>query len=76
MEDRGRIVFEDNPARTPYIVINAHRAARVGFGVKVGGTKKNYVLQRRAGGFVAKAKVGDVADFANITLTRLAAGAR
>ncbi|MBZ0223266.1 MAG: tyrosine-type recombinase/integrase [Dokdonella sp.] len=74
VEDRGRIVFEDNPARTPYIVFDAHRDAPVGFGVKVGGTKKTYILQRRVGGAVVKAKVGDVADFANITLARLAAG--
>jgi hypothetical protein len=50
VEDRGRIVFEDNPARTPYIVFDNHRDAPVGFGVKVGGTKKTYVLQRRVGG--------------------------
>lgn len=74
VEDGGRIVYADNVARTPYIVFDSHRDAPVGFGVKVGGTKKTYVLQRRVGGAVVKAKVGDVADFANITLARLAAG--
>lgn len=55
-------------------MFDSHRDAPVGFGVKVGGTKKTYVLQRRVGGAVVKAKVGAVADFANITLARLAAG--
>lgn len=74
VEDQGRIVYGANVARTPYIVFDSHRDAPVGFGVKVGGTKKTYVLQRRVGGAVVKAKVGDVADFANITIARLAAG--
>ncbi len=29
-EDRGRIVFDDNPARTPYIVFDTHRDAPTG----------------------------------------------
>lgn len=74
VEDGGRIVYADNVARTPYIIFDSHRDAPIGFGVKVGRTKKTYVLQRRVGGAVVKAKVGDVADFANITLARLAAG--
>lgn len=69
----GRIVYVPNPQRTPYIVFDAHRDAPVGFGVKVGATKKVYLVQRRAGAVVVKAKLGNVADFPSISAARLAA---
>jgi len=71
---KGRIVYVDNPDRTPYFVFDAHRDAPVGFGVKVSATKKTYLVQRRTGPTrVVKAKLGNVGDYPNIENARLAA---
>ncbi len=54
----------ENVGRKPYILYDAAQDSPVGFGVKVTAQRKTFVLQRRIGNRVLKAKVGDVADFA------------
>ena len=69
----GRVEFAPNPKLEPYIVFDNHRDSPVGFGVKVGRTKKTYIIQRHvkrshtatgeksgSNNQVRKAKVGNV----------------
>lgn len=65
----GKLVFEPN-GDTPYVVFDSNRSAPIGFGVKIAKTKKSYLIQRRVGGKVIKAKVGNVGDFHNIDIAR------
>lgn len=71
----GKLIFEPNPTRTPYIVFDEHREAPVGFGVKVSVTKKTYLIQRKVDNKVIKAKVGNISDFDAIDQARVAARA-
>ncbi len=82
----GKLVLVPNPGRKPYIVFDSDQNAPVGFGVKVGATKKTYILQRRvsidaprsgpdAPPSVLKSKVGNVSDFNNISAARESAKA-
>ena len=50
----------------PYLITDSHRSSPVGFGVKVGSTKKVYFIQRKVGGKLIKITVGNVGDFATI----------
>lgn len=61
--DGKRLTFEPNPLHTPYIVFDTKLT---GFGVKVSGAKKTYIVQKKTDGRVIKAKIGDVADFNRI----------
>ncbi len=72
-KDGKKINLGANPTGNPYIVFDDHRDSPVGFGVKIGKTKKTYLIQRRVDGKVIKAKVGNVSDFANIDHAREAA---
>ena len=72
----GKIELTPNTSARPYIVFDLHRDAPVGFGVKVSATTKTYVVQRRVGARVIKAKVGNVADFSTIDAARDAARAK
>jgi integrase len=82
----GGVKFEPNAKLEPYIVFDNHRDSPVGFGVKVGRTKKTYIIQRRvkrshtasgeksgSNNQVRKAKVGNVSDFNTIDDAREAA---
>lgn len=62
LDDKGKLVFEENPDLTKYILFDAAQDAPPGFGVRVYPTKKTYILQRRVGGKVIKATVGNCAD--------------
>ncbi|ABO55169.1 tyrosine-type recombinase/integrase [Burkholderia vietnamiensis] len=79
----GKIVMEPNEGRKPYIVFDSDQKAPVGFGVKVGATKKTYIVQRRvsvsselrknsaeAPPEVLKTTVGDVRNFKSIAEAR------
>ena len=66
----GKVTFEDNPSRTAYIVYDDTQAAPIGFGVKIGATKKTYIIQRRVNEKVIKTKVGNVSDFPSIDKAR------
>ena len=61
-EENGKIV-EYVPNSTPYLLTDVHRDAPVGFCVKVGKTKKTYLVQRRHGSKVFQVKIGEVADY-------------
>lgn len=74
LDSSGRIRYLNNEKATPFIVFDTHRDAPVGFGVKVAPRGKTYILQRRVGDSVFKAKVGNVSDFATIELARKEAG--
>lgn len=65
----GRIQHSE-PNAVPYIITDCHRDAPVGFGVKVGSTKKTYFIQRKVGGKLIKTKVGNVGDFPTIDAAR------
>lgn len=66
----GVLSYVANPKQTPYIILDNHRDAPRGFGVKVAKTKKTYVIQRRVGTKVIKTKIGNVSDFASIEFAR------
>jgi integrase len=74
VESDGQVRFEDNPASTPYIVFDASPKAPPGFGLKVHKSGASYLVQRRVGDKVIKAKVCDVKDLP-LTEARTAAGA-
>ena len=61
-EKDGKIV-EYVPNSAPYLLTDIHRDAPVGFCVKVGKTKKTYLVQRRHGSKVFQVKIGEVADY-------------
>ena len=73
-DGKGGWTWEPNPQRTPYYVSDAHQKAPIGFAVKVGATKKTYIIQRRVPGTAAqgarnvivKEKVGNVSDFPSV----------
>lgn len=69
----GRVVYVPNASGTPSLVFDTHRDAPPGFAVKVSAAKKTYVVQRRVGDAVIRAKVGEVRDFPNIASAREAA---
>ena len=63
---------DGNPASapfSPYIILDADQDAPTGFGVKVG-KKLTFIIQRRVGDKVVKAKVGDVNDFESVDAAR------
>lgn len=61
----GKIV-STVPNDEPYIITDNHRASPIGFGVRVGKTKKVYFIQRKVAGKLIKTTVGNVGDFATI----------
>jgi integrase len=69
IDAKNRIVYEDNPARTPYIVYDASDSAPPGFGLKVAG-KKTYIIRRKIGGKGVMPTVGNVADFPDLASAR------
>ena len=66
----GQTAYEPNTTHTPYIVFDNHHDAPRGFGIKVSKTKKIYLVQRRVGSKVLKAKIGNVSDFYSIDAAR------
>lgn len=58
----GRVVYEANRKRVPFIVFDAHPSAPRGFGIKVHRSGASYLIQRRVGAKVLKAKVCDIQD--------------
>jgi len=65
----GRIV-STVPNDQPDMITDSHRAAPIGFGVRVGKTKKVYFVQRKVGGKLIKTNVGNVGDFPSIDEAR------
>lgn len=65
----GRII-STVPNDQPYMITDSHRAAPIGFGVRVGKTKKVYFVQRKVGGKLIKTNVGNVGDFPSIDEAR------
>ena len=68
----GKLAFEPNPSKTPYILFDEHQDAPIGFGVKVAG-KLTYVVQRKINGKVIKTKIGNVSDYPTLDAARSAA---
>lgn len=60
LNENGKVDFEDNPSKTPYIVFDSSQDSPVGFGLKVAATKKTFIVQRKHFTKVIKFKVGDV----------------
>lgn len=54
---------ENKKDQKPFIVFDTDRASPLGLGVKVGATKKTFIVQRRVGSVVVKTKIGDLRDF-------------
>ena len=69
--DKGKLVFAttDNPHAKSYILWDASRDSPPGFGVKVAG-RKTYILRRKIHGKSILAKVGNVADYLDISDAR------
>jgi hypothetical protein len=61
-DPHGRVGFAPNPARTPYIVFDSHKSAPRGFGINCHRHGASYLIQRRVGDKVFKAKVCDIQD--------------
>lgn len=53
-----------------YIVFDANQKSPVGFGVRIGAKSKTYIIQRKIGGRVIRAKIGNVASFDSIIAAR------
>lgn len=53
-----------------YIIFDANQKSPVGFGVRIGAKSKTYIVQRKIGGRVIRAKIGNVASFDNIIAAR------
>ncbi len=85
MSKDGKLVLVENPSLKPYIVYDDHTNSPTGFGVRIGATKKTYIIQRRVRSGhknkddvstdkvkdqVIRAKVGNVSDFASIDHAR------
>ena len=68
-DDKGAIVFEDNPGRERYIVYDAADSAPPGFAVRVG-ARKTYILRRKVNGRSVQPTVGNVADFPDLAAAR------
>ena len=68
----GTIQHLPRVERTPYIIFDADQNAPTGFGVKVA-AKLTFIIQRRVGKKVIKAKVGEVNDFESVDQARAAA---
>lgn len=62
VETNGQVSFIDNPGGAPYIVFDAHPKAPPGFGIKIHKSGGSYLIQRRIGEKVIKAKLADVKD--------------
>lgn len=59
----GRVIgTTPNPGRKPFIVLDGHKDAPVGFGLRVNRTKKSFVLVRRVGARVVSTTVGHHPD--------------
>ena len=56
-----RIVYQDNPSRSPYFLFDAASAAPTGFGIKVA-EKLTFIVQRKVGGRTFRASLGSVAE--------------
>ena len=69
IDSKNRIVFEDNPSRTRYIVYDASDSAPPGFGVRIA-SKKTYILRRKIHGKSVQPTVGNVADFPHLDAAR------
>lgn len=72
-DPHGRIGFAPNPTRTPYIIFDTHKSAPRGFGINCHRHGASYLIQRRVGDKVFKAKVCDIRDMP-ITEARIRAG--
>ena len=71
----GKLLFAQAPVagKSSYILWDTSRTAPPGFGVKVA-SKKTYILRRKVMGKSLMSKVGDFADFNNISQARERAG--
>jgi len=61
-DPHGRVGFAPNPTRTPYIIFDTHKSAPRGFGINCHRHGASYLIQRRVGDKVFKAKVCDIRD--------------
>lgn len=53
-----------------YIIFDANQKSPIGFGVRIGAKSKTYIVQRKIGGRVIRAKIGNVASFDSIITAR------
>ncbi len=58
-----QVIYEPNTKNKTYVVYDVHRAAPVGFGVRISPKSKIYFVQRRVNNRVVKYKIGNVSDF-------------
>lgn len=65
-DSKGKVLFDANVSKSPYVVYDTSREAPRGFGIKVGATGKSFLIQVREGKRVIKSKIGNVRDFATL----------
>lgn len=70
VEDEHVVDWRQRDVLAPYYVFDTSREAPIGFGLKVSATLKSFVLQKRVGRRVVKAKVGNVRDFPSLKHAR------
>ena len=65
VDSKGKIIYEPNPAKKEYFVFCSNQDSPKGFGVRLaaGTGRKTWILQRRSGAKVIRAKIGDCADW-------------
>lgn len=65
VDSQGKIIYEPNPDKKEYFVFCANQDSPKGFGVRLtaGSGRKTWILQRRAGSKVVRAKIGDCAEW-------------
>jgi hypothetical protein len=62
-KNKGGKITKTVPNTAPYLLTDNHRDSPVGFGVRVGKTKKTYMIQRRHLAKVFQVKVCGVGDY-------------
>lgn len=72
-DPNGRVGFTANTSRTPFIIFDTHKSAPRGFGINCHRHGASYLIQRRVGDKVFKAKVCDIQDMP-IAEARIRAG--
>jgi integrase len=66
----GSKILETVANSAPYLITDSNQKSPPGFAVKVGKTKKTYLIQRRQGSKVYQVKVGNVGDYTSIETAR------
>lgn len=61
-DEKGRLIYEPNPRKTPYFIWDSSPSAPEGFGLKVA-NKKTFVVQRKVAGVSMRSSLGSISEF-------------